>query len=178
MALPLSDDGGDGIVHQAKKPGASGRGVRESQRDSVAKPSNGVARHELPWVSVPQIRPTPTGLRRFRFRPRVWEVRHNPVGVVFISESSPKVAPKVFGATLGWRTQSLWDWSHSNAICFDNAAPPPRRNVWIRIALTSEVVLVAPGTFARAARGEGETGDATISFFERGEAANRFRRRP
>jgi hypothetical protein len=35
---------------------------------------------------------------------------HNAVGVVSISERAPKVAPKAFEATLGWKSQSLWDY--------------------------------------------------------------------
>jgi hypothetical protein len=74
------------------------RAIRESQRDSVPRPR--VARHELPWVIVfstkdrrhPKDLPQPLrGCVHFRIPTQ---------GSSFL-------------ATLGWRTQSLWDCSQT-----------------------------------------------------------------
>src|SRR5437879_986064 len=73
----------------------------ESQRDYASKPR--VARHELRWENVVRRLPTPTGLRPVR-RAR----GHNPVGVVDFFLACTQGSS--FLATLGWRTQSLWDW--------------------------------------------------------------------
>ena len=73
----------------------------ESQRDSAPKPR--VARNEPPWVAVRQMSSTPTGLR-----PPCPNEGRNPVGV------DHRQAPITQGssclATLGWRTESRWDW--------------------------------------------------------------------
>src|SRR6266849_7789849 len=61
---PLGTDGGGSWLDAGVDSGIDvtpHRAVPESQRDSVPKPR--VARHELPWVSVPRMGPTPTGLR-------------------------------------------------------------------------------------------------------------------
>jgi len=72
----------------------------ESQRDSVPKPR--VARNELPWgiggrCAKPQ--------RGCAF---VLSERRNPVWGWFHLPHSAQGSS--FLATLGWRTQSLWDW--------------------------------------------------------------------
>ena len=87
----------------------------ESQRDSGSKPK--VARHELPWETFPELAATPTGLCRRR------DVQDAPplgLGTLFhqtqgsscLPPSRRAIAPlrRDGGATLGWRTQSLWDW--------------------------------------------------------------------
>ncbi len=47
---------------------------------------------------------------------------HNPVGVETWLARLPRVARRL--ATLGWRTQSLWDWTRRNSGIVGNAKPP------------------------------------------------------
>jgi len=72
--------------------------VGESQRDSGLKPR--VARNELPWVRRHEDF-NPNGVA---FAPQ----SRNPVGVE--RNFDPLTQGSSFLATLGWQTQSLWDW--------------------------------------------------------------------
>ena len=75
----------------------------ESQRDSALQP--GVARNELPRECVTGLI-NPNGVAAW-----FWVSRgRNPDGVVGRLDGRPKVAPKSFGATLGWRAKSRWDF--------------------------------------------------------------------
>jgi len=50
----------------------------------------------------PENKNKPAGVAANPFPPLTRAVGHNAVGVGFVSLRSPKVAPKTFGATLGW----------------------------------------------------------------------------
>src|SRR3989454_369532 len=81
-----------------------GEELPESRRDSATKPR--VARNELPWVSCLG---TSQPQRGCGLMASVGgEGGHNPVGVEAWFARFPRVARRL--ATLGWRTQSLWDW--------------------------------------------------------------------
>ena len=71
----------------------------QSQRDCVLQPSNGVARHELPWVRIRKTPSTPTGLRRCSPRPNpACLKRHNSFGV----EVPTRLLPRVARASQPW----------------------------------------------------------------------------
>jgi hypothetical protein len=72
----------------------------ESQRDSDPKPK--VARHELPWVNANQGFPNPNGVAAFS-RPNQSQPRWGWRDLRRLTQGSSCLA------TLGWRTQSLWD---------------------------------------------------------------------
>src|SRR5258708_2201288 len=84
----------------------SGREIRESRRDSITRPR--VARHELAWVKVFGRSANPNGLVSNRC-----QHRFNPVGIEADFERFPQGSSCL--ATLGWRTQSLWDCRYSGA---------------------------------------------------------------
>ncbi len=83
----------------------------QSQRDCVPKPSNGVARNELPWESAWKRASTPKGLwllmATTKPQPRWgWRV------VARLTQGSSCLA------TLGLKSESLWDSQiGSNAMC-------------------------------------------------------------
>jgi len=77
-----------------------GKSNDESQRDSGSKPK--VARHELPWVSAALVN-NPNGVVAR------WENRGaTPLGLKTFAATTQGSSRL---ATLGWRTQSLWDCS-------------------------------------------------------------------
>ena len=82
----------------------------ESQRHSDPKPK--VARHELPWVNVVQDFFNPNGVATSPQptwpQPR-WGWRNLPL----LTQGSSVRAGLANLATLGWMTQSLWDWPES-----------------------------------------------------------------
>jgi hypothetical protein len=75
---------------------------QESQRDSGSKPK--VARHELPWVNVVRNFFNPNGVAAFR-RPTVTQPHWGCGDLLRATQGSSSLA------TLGWRTQSRWDWT-------------------------------------------------------------------
>jgi hypothetical protein len=109
----------------ADQPRSDELGARpESQRDSGSKPRVGAPRP--PWegselIPQPQRGCGLDGARRSAGR--------NPVGVGVHWRPSPRVAPKAFGATLGFGPQSLWDWQISRVPYLHTA-----RNAQARLA--------------------------------------------
>ena len=71
----------------------------ESQRDSATKPR--VARRALPWETASQTH-NPNGVA-----PRTWTRDATPLGLKTLPSATQGSSCL---ATLGWRTQSLWDW--------------------------------------------------------------------
>jgi hypothetical protein len=83
------------FTHKSKR-----KSVDESQRDSGPKPK--VARHELPWVDANQTLPNPNRVAAFS-RPNQPQPRWGWRAFRRLTQGSSCLA------TLGWRTQSLWD---------------------------------------------------------------------
>ena len=83
------------IIYQSKPLSAD-----ESQRDSGPKPK--VARHELPWVIAIRDFPNPNGVAPAS-RPNPPQPRWGWLDFMRLTQGSSCLA------TLGWRTQSLWD---------------------------------------------------------------------
>jgi hypothetical protein len=78
--------------------------MRESQRDSVLQPSNGVARHELPWVIGRPAAPTATRLRPRLFHSSRPTFATTPLGLIRIYHRLPRV---------GSRTRQPWALRHN-----------------------------------------------------------------
>jgi hypothetical protein len=105
-------------------------GANESQRDSGLQPK--VARHELPWVNVVQNFSNPNGVAASR-RPTATQPRWGCEDLLRLTQGSR------FAPTLGWRTQSRWDWTRkisaergsvtrSNVRIFQAASNDPNAN--------------------------------------------------
>jgi hypothetical protein len=90
------------IIHALRTGTVRAPGATESQRDSGLQPK--VARHELPWVNVVQNFSNPNGVAASR-RPIVTQPRWGCGDFSRLTQGS-RCAP-----TLGWRTQSRWDWT-------------------------------------------------------------------
>ena len=78
-----------------------GNSNAESQRDSGLKPR--VARNELPWEMGPWAN-NPTGVAARR--------RHRGATPLGLKIFTAVTQGSSFLATLGWKTQSLWDWGN------------------------------------------------------------------
>ena len=80
---------------------------KKSQRDFGPKPK--VARHELPWVKDDLDFPNPNGVEACLSQtPR--QPRWGWFDFLRLTQGNS------FVVTLGWRTQSLWDWPHLRAL--------------------------------------------------------------
>ena len=86
---------------------AGARRANESQRDSGPQPK--VARHALPWVNVVQNFSNPNGVAAFG-RPTVTQPRRGCRDLWRLTQGSSSLA------TLGWRTQSRWDWTQTISV--------------------------------------------------------------
>ena len=87
--------------------------VPESQRDSGAKPR--VARNELPWVPRHE-GSNPNGVVANLKRPQ--DQNGIATTALRLMISSAMTQGSSFLATLGWRTQSLWDWASRFHVSF------------------------------------------------------------